>query len=135
MVEHSIREYCERAKSRFEQCTVCDQTRQFLADHIQRVIYLRSKVTLFGSVPIKRGTFQAAVAVPFRIESELDRKAIRAKPRKVLPDDGRWKRLNEAAADAAPFLAQSQPPWRLESSNPRPPSMPRLCGRHVGFRG
>jgi hypothetical protein len=102
MVAHSIREYCERAKQRFEQWNTFDMTRQFLRDHVQRIIYLHGKVTLLGSVPVKRGTFQAAAPVPFRIEGELDRKAIRAKPRKVLPDDGRWKKLQETVPQAAP---------------------------------
>jgi hypothetical protein len=102
MVDHSIREYCERTKERFAQCSSFDMTRQFLLDHVQRIVYLRSKVTILGSVPVKRGTHQAAVPVPFRIEGELDRKAIRAKPRKVLPDDGRWKKLNGAIPQALP---------------------------------
>jgi hypothetical protein len=81
-------------------------TRQFLLDHVHRIIYLRGKVAILGSVPVKRGTFQAAVPIPFRIEGELDRKAIRAKPRKVLPDDGRWKKLKEVVPEnARPVLA------------------------------
>jgi hypothetical protein len=107
-VAHSIREYCERAKQRFDQCTTFELTRQFLVDHVQRIVYLRGKVTLLGSVPVKRGTFQAAVAVPFRIEDELDRRAIRAKPRKLLPDDGRWKKLKEAVAQALPASVKIQ---------------------------
>jgi hypothetical protein len=99
MIAHSIREYCERTKERFAKCSTFDMTRQFLVDHIQRIAYLRSKVIILGSAPVKRGTYQAAVPVPFRIEGELDRKAIRAKPRKVLPDDGRWKKLKEAVLE------------------------------------
>jgi hypothetical protein len=63
-----------------------DMTRQFLVDHIQRIIYQRSGVTIIGSVPVKRGAFQAAVP---------NRKAIRGKPHKLLPDDGRWKKLKQ----------------------------------------
>jgi hypothetical protein len=107
LVEHSIREYCERTKERFAKCSAFDVTRQFLVDHIQRIIYMRSKVTIFGSVPVKRGPFQAAVPVPFRIEGELDRRAIRAKPKKLLPDDGRWKKLKEAVSeDARPAVKE-----------------------------
>jgi hypothetical protein len=62
---------------------------------------MRSKVTILSSVPVKRGPFQAAVPVPFRIEGELDRQAMRAKPHKVLPDDGRWKKLKETISDDA----------------------------------
>ena len=95
LVERSIREYCERTKERFAKCSAFDVTRQFLVDHIQRIIYLRSKVTILGSVPLKRGPFRSAAPVPFHIEGELDRKAIYAKPRKLLPDDGRWKKLKK----------------------------------------
>jgi hypothetical protein len=62
-------------------------------NHVQRVIYLRDQVTLIGSVPVRRGTFQAPVPVPFRIDGELDRKAIQARPHNLLPNDGRWKKL------------------------------------------
>jgi hypothetical protein len=101
MVEKSIREYCARAKERLEKCVTFDMTRQFLIDHVQRIIYLRDKVTIVGNVPVQRGTFQSAAPVPFRIEGELDRKAIRAKPRKMLLDDTRWKKLPQIAAEAS----------------------------------
>jgi hypothetical protein len=59
-------------------------------------------------VPVKRGTFQSAISVPFRIEGELDRKAIRAKPRKLLPDDGRWKKLKRASSkDVLPDVKEA----------------------------
>jgi hypothetical protein len=94
LVQESIREYCLRTKDRLDKCTTFDMTRQFLVDHIERITYLRDNVTLIGSVPVRRGTFQASVPAPFRIEGELDRKAIRARPNNLLPDDGRWKKLN-----------------------------------------
>jgi site-specific DNA recombinase len=93
LVQESIREYCLRTKERLEKCTTFDTTRQFLVDHVHRIVYLRDKVTLIGSVPVRRGTFQAPVSVSFRIEGELDRKAIRARPQNLQPDDGRWKKL------------------------------------------
>jgi hypothetical protein len=99
LVEQSIREYCARAKERFAQCTAFDVTRQFLLDHVERIVYNRSKVTLIGSLPVRRGTFQPPVPVPFRIEGEIDRKAISTKPRKLMPDDGRWKRLTLATSE------------------------------------
>jgi hypothetical protein len=79
-------------------------TRQFLVDHVQRIVYLRDKVTLIGSVPVRRGTFQAPTPVPFRIEGELDRKAIRARPHNLQPDDGRWKKLNIVPGDVRPDI-------------------------------
>jgi hypothetical protein len=53
---------------------------------------------------VKRGTFQGAVPVPYRIDGELDRSAIRAKPRKVLPDDGRWRKLKQQVAEDASLV-------------------------------
>jgi hypothetical protein len=55
-----------------QKCTTFDMTRQFLVDHVQRIIYLRDKVTLIGSVPVRRGTFQAPIPVPFQIAGEPD---------------------------------------------------------------
>jgi hypothetical protein len=94
LVQESIRDFCLRTKERLDKCATFDMTRQFLIDHVQRVIYLRDHVTLIGSVPVRRGTRQAPVPVPFRIEGELDRKAIQARPHNLRPDDGRWKKLN-----------------------------------------
>jgi hypothetical protein len=58
MVESSIKEYCELAKARFEHCNTFDATREFLLDHIQRIVYNRSKVIILGNVPVRRGTLQ-----------------------------------------------------------------------------
>jgi hypothetical protein len=93
MVQHSIREYCKVEKAAFERCSTFDLTQRFLREHIKQIVYNRSKVTLVGSVPVRRGTSQPTVPVPFRIEGELDRRAIRARPHKLQPDDGRWKKL------------------------------------------
>ena len=51
LVQESIREFCLRTKERLEKCTTFDMTRQFLVDHVQRIIYLRNHVTLIGSEP------------------------------------------------------------------------------------
>jgi hypothetical protein len=99
LVQESIREFCLRTEERLDKCTTFDMTRQFLVDNVQRIIYLRDKVTLIGSVPVRRGTFQAPVSAPFRIQGELDRKAICARPHNLQPDDGRWKKLNKIPAE------------------------------------
>jgi hypothetical protein len=106
MVQESISEFCQRSKERFEKCSTFEMTRHFLIDHIQRVVYHRDSVTLIGSVPVRRGTFQAPVPVSFRIQGELDRTAIRAKPRNLLPDDGRWKKLPTPQLSASDALSQ-----------------------------
>jgi hypothetical protein len=48
----SIRQFCANAQARFEGCTDFDTKRQFLLDHVERVIYNHSKVTIVGSVPV-----------------------------------------------------------------------------------
>jgi hypothetical protein len=81
-------------------------TQRFLREHIPQIAYNRSKVTMLGSVPVQRGTYQSAVPVPFRIEGELDRRAIRARPHKLQPDDGRWKKLPDTATGHLPAVAK-----------------------------
>ena len=87
-------------------CSTFELTQQFLREHIEQFIYNRSKVTLLGSVPVQRGTYQSAAPVPFRIEGELDRKAIRARPHTLQPDDGRWKKLQETTTERLPAVAK-----------------------------
>ena len=52
-VELSIRQFCEIALARFEHCTVFDDKRQFLVEHVESIIYDRYRLTVIGSVPIK----------------------------------------------------------------------------------
>jgi hypothetical protein len=106
MVERSIREFCKIAKASFELCSTFELTQQFLREHIQQIVYNRSKVTILGSVPVQRGTYQSAAPVPHRIEGELDRRAIRARPHKLQPDDGRWKKLPQTATEHLPAVAK-----------------------------
>lgn len=106
MVEHSIREYCKNAKASFELCSTFELTQRFLRERVEQIVYNRSKVTLLGSVPVQRGTYQSAAPVPFRIEGELDRKAIRARPHTLQSDDGRWKKLPETAVEQLPAVAK-----------------------------
>jgi hypothetical protein len=38
-VELSIRQFCEIARARFEHCATFDDKRQFLVEHVERIIY------------------------------------------------------------------------------------------------
>jgi hypothetical protein len=62
----------QTGKNRFEQCSTFDETRQFLVEHLERVIYVHSKVTIPGLVSFKRCTHQAPISASFRIEGELE---------------------------------------------------------------
>jgi hypothetical protein len=59
-VELSVRQFCDVARVRLERCATFDDKRQFLFDHVERVIYDRYRVTVIGSVPIKNAIWQFA---------------------------------------------------------------------------
>jgi hypothetical protein len=83
----SIRQFCATAQARFEGCTDFDTRRQFLVDHVERVIYNHSKVTIVGSVPVA-SVSAATSKLQFRIEGQIDRTG-RSKSRQPVPEDRR----------------------------------------------
>jgi hypothetical protein len=76
-VDASVRQFCATANARSQACnTDSDANRQFLLDHVERVIFDRYKVTLVGSVPLQAVT--EASKLPFRIAGAIDIGAIRS---------------------------------------------------------
>ena len=53
IITESVKRFCENACDRFEQTHDFDTRRQFLLDHIEKIIYLNKKVTILGSIPVK----------------------------------------------------------------------------------
>jgi hypothetical protein len=92
-VDASVRQFCASAKARFQACADFDAKRQFLADHIERVIYNRHQVTIAGSVPVQSASGESRLQ--FRIEGEIDQRAVRSQPRAIRPEVGRWKAAPE----------------------------------------
>jgi hypothetical protein len=86
-LDPSIKRFGESARTRFERCIDFDSKRQFLLDHIKTVIFLRSRVTIVGVVPIEHDPQSTR---EFPIEGEIDRKAILSRPKKLRPDDPRF---------------------------------------------
>jgi len=85
----SIRQFCNSARARFEACADFEAKRQFLRDHVERIVFNRHKVTILGSAPV-----QSAIAketkLTFRIEGEINRWIIRSRAwRKLPPPDER----------------------------------------------
>jgi site-specific DNA recombinase len=108
-IDPSIRRFSESARTRFERCADFDSKRQFLRDHVEKVIFLRSKVTIVGSVPIEQGDHQqlsAANRLAFRIEGEIDRRAILTRPKTLRSDDPRWRPGKEKLVES-PIAAAS----------------------------
>jgi hypothetical protein len=86
-VDASIRQFCASARARFQDCAHFDAKRQFLVDHVGRVIYNRYKVTIVGSVPVQSASGETKLQ--FRIEGEIDGGTVRSRPRTARPE--RWR--------------------------------------------
>jgi len=74
-VDASIRQFCANANARFQTCGDFDAKRQFLVDHVDRVIYTGYKITILGSVLVQTASGQ--VRLQFRIRAEIDKSAVR----------------------------------------------------------
>jgi hypothetical protein len=85
-VDASVCQFCASAKARFQACADFDAKRQFLEGHIERVIYNRYKVTVVGSMPVQSAS--GDTKLQFRIEGEIDEKAVRSRPRVIAPEAG-----------------------------------------------
>jgi hypothetical protein len=94
-VDASIRQFCATANARFEACADFDAKRQFLVGHIERVVYNRYEVTIVGSVPVQSASGETKLQ--FRIEGEIDRKAVRSRPQN--DTSGRWEGVEGTGSD------------------------------------
>jgi hypothetical protein len=77
-VDASIRQFCASARARLEACADFDAKREFLLSHAERVIYNRYQVTMAGSVPLHSASGETKLQ--FRIEGQIDQKAVRSRP-------------------------------------------------------
>ena len=75
-VDASVRQFCANANARFQACADFEAKRQFLRDHLERVIFNRYTVTVTGSVPGLSAS--GDTKLQFRIEGEIDAKAVRS---------------------------------------------------------
>ena len=107
-VDASVRQFCASANAHFQACADFDAWREFLVDHIDRVIYNRYKITIAGSVPVQSASGETKLS--FRIEGEIDPKAVRSRPRTIGPEDGRWKKWE--GPKAIPRVRASAPSGR-----------------------
>jgi hypothetical protein len=72
-IDAGIAQFCEGARMRFAKCADFASKRQFLLDHVEKVVHLKDTVALHGSVPIKTGHGEDAETnkLPSCIESEI----------------------------------------------------------------
>ena len=109
-VDASIRQFCASARARLEACADFEAKRQFLLGHLERVIYNRHQITIAGSIPVQ--SLSGDTKLQFRIEGEIDEKAVRSRLRTIRPEDGRWKATPErdvAAPSPAPKFGLVRP--------------------------
>ncbi len=69
-----VRQFCASARAEFEACHDLGSTRKFLLDHIDRIVFNRHRVTIFGAIAQND---PRDAALPFRIEGAIDRAAVR----------------------------------------------------------
>jgi Recombinase zinc beta ribbon domain len=98
----SIRQFCGNAQVRFEACNDFDTRRQFLVDHVERVIYNHSKVTIVGSVPVA-SVSGVQTKLQFRIEGQIDRSG-RSKSRQPVPTEDRRSSVLVGTLSVTPSL-------------------------------
>jgi len=91
----SVRDFCERARARLENCHGFESKRQFLADYVARVVYTRYKVTVRGSAPLRpladRDQPSRANTLGFRIEGEIKGALLHGRRSLKVPEDGRLR--------------------------------------------
>jgi hypothetical protein len=75
LLDASIRQFCASASARFQACADFDAERQFLVDHVERVIYSGYKVTVTGFVAVQ--TTSGQTKLQFRIVGEIDKAEVR----------------------------------------------------------
>jgi hypothetical protein len=87
--------FCEIARARFAHCATFDDKRQFLVEHVERVIYDHYRVTVIGSLPIKMQLSNSQEIetrkLTFCLRGEIDTTTSHKKPRKKFAEDGRWQ--------------------------------------------
>jgi site-specific DNA recombinase len=94
-IELSIRQFCDTARMRFDHCKSFDEKRQFLLEHVERIIYERYSVTVIGSVPIKMQLTSSQQIetrkIAFSLRGKIDTTTLHTKPRKKFAEDARLR--------------------------------------------
>jgi hypothetical protein len=78
-VDASIRQFCATGNARLRTCTDFDTKRQFLRDHVERVIFNGYRITILGSLPVRSITGETTLQ--FRGWDGDRRRSLEAPPR------------------------------------------------------
>lgn len=58
VIDVSVRQYCELLKAQLEKCTDFETKRQFMLDHVEKIVFVNDHVTLHGFVPVKLKAYE-----------------------------------------------------------------------------
>jgi site-specific DNA recombinase len=73
-IDAGVAQYCEAVRARLLTCSDMASMRRFLLEYVDKVVYVKHTVSLYGSVPIASGDADApAKKLPFCIVSEITR--------------------------------------------------------------
>ncbi len=114
VAELSIRQFCDNARVRLDRCRDFDSKRQFLVDHVEKVIYQKDKVVIVGAVPLRssdradRSELTEDLKIGFRIESDFNKKEFHKKTRAQYLVDGRLREWGSGGRDAENYKVRMQ---------------------------
>jgi DNA invertase Pin-like site-specific DNA recombinase len=74
-IDTAIAQYCEGARVRFNKCSDASSMRAFMLRYVEKVVYLKGKVSLYGRVPVRheQGDDVETNTLTLCIESEITR--------------------------------------------------------------
>ena len=79
LVDTSIKQYSELVRIQFAKCVDFDSKRQFLLDHIDKIVYWTDKVEFHGLIPIELNVYEGnrhkteSAKIPFCIKDTIGR--------------------------------------------------------------
>jgi hypothetical protein len=108
-VDAIIRRFSATGNALLRTCTDFDTKRQFLKDHIERVIFNGYRIAILGSVPVP--SIAGETTLQFRIEGEISKMQVRANAtRMTIEKQGRLPRPAPAdTLSASPTLKGAGP--------------------------
>jgi hypothetical protein len=115
LLDASIRQFCASANARFQACADFDAERQFLVDHVERVIYKGYKVTITGSVPVQ--TTSGQTKLQFRITGEIDKAAVRRNAQRKIGETRLAKQAGVGGAPMTGLSCHAQPLGHMAADN------------------
>ncbi len=80
VVNTSIQQFCQNAKLLFEKLNSFESKRQFLLDHIEKIVFFDDETTVVGSVPVRLKAYDdpdqptEVSKIEFRISGKITRK-------------------------------------------------------------